>query len=450
MNHKESTMRRRKFIFLLAIAILAVLVTDNGEVTALQQRNMVSYLRGPYNADFFYRHNEAFRVASAIHIAHGRQHDILELTPLSRHQETDGDTDAEYMRATLKPPRTEPTMELMGPYSAMSYFSLYRAIDWTHIHHEQTYDILSEKSIPWEEKKKWTDRAVRYYLDKFDIPRSPAPLDVTMRRAGVMMKPYTTLFRNYYPHSNNFFYAAHWWHPVIYEAMMVGGNGEKQDSMVRETDQTYFTQVLADRPQRMLLSRELMPRYSRLSPESANIFDNLHMLHGIAYDILTYEGWSAEEKKAELDRVIEAMSARPGDERLARKFPLPHPDIDPRNYMEWMKGTEGEMNRIMKEMMDEMMPMMMPQKMEPEMHEKIMAQFKMKLTPGLQEGELPGSLGEVMQAMMPEMKMMPESLQPGVAPTKMIDMMLRGWQEKYGGMADVEPLPMQQGPAIHQ
>ena len=52
--------------------------------------------------------------------------------------------------------------------------------------------------------------------------------------------------------------------------------------------------------------------------------------------------------------------------------------------------------------------------------------------------------------MMPEMKMMPESLQPGVAPTKMIDMMLRGWQEKYGGMADVEPLPMQQGPAIHQ
>jgi hypothetical protein len=32
----------------------------------------------------------------------------------------------------------------------------------------------------------------------------------------------------------------------------------------------------------MVLSREIMPRYSRMSPESANIFDNLHMLHGIA------------------------------------------------------------------------------------------------------------------------------------------------------------------------
>jgi hypothetical protein len=28
----------------------------------------------------------------------------------------------------------------------------------------------------------------------------------------------------------------------------------------------------AQRPQRMILSREEMPRYSRMSPESANIF----------------------------------------------------------------------------------------------------------------------------------------------------------------------------------
>jgi hypothetical protein len=58
-----------------------------------------------------------------------------------------------------------------------------------------------------------------------------------------MMKPYFTLFRNYYPRSNNFFYAAHWWHPVIYEAMMLGGNGKGQERMIRETDQTFYREV---------------------------------------------------------------------------------------------------------------------------------------------------------------------------------------------------------------
>jgi hypothetical protein len=112
---------------------------------------------------------------------------------------------------------------LYGPATGRIAWDLYKAIDWTHIHHEQTYDILSDRRIPWDRKKEVTDRAVRYYLQKDRIARSPAPLDVTMRRAAVMMKPYFTRFRNYYPQSNNFFFAAHWWHPAVYEAQMIGG-----------------------------------------------------------------------------------------------------------------------------------------------------------------------------------------------------------------------------------
>jgi len=341
---------------------------------------------------------------------------------------------------------TEPEMELYGPYTARTMWQLYRAIDWTHMHHEQTYDILADPDIPWKKKKEWTDRAVRYYLEKLDIPRSPAPLDVTMRRAGVMMKPYNTVFRNTYPKSNNFFFVAHWWHPVIYEAQMLGGNGPEQERMVKETDETLFTQVLYDRPQRMFLSREVMPRYSRMSPESANIFDNLHMLHGIAYDILAYEGWTVEEKKAELYRVIKAMSYQPGDEKLARKFSTPHPDMDPRVYEPWMKGVQGEMSRIMFEMLDEMMPLMMDQKMDPEMMAKVKDQVSKKLTPGMQEGECEGSLMDALKSVMPQMKMMPESMEPGKTPQKMIDAMLKGWQEKYGSMPDIEPISMAQEP----
>ncbi len=415
---------------------------------ALDQRDMVGHLRGPYNLAFFYRHNAAYRISASIHIAHAVQHDVLQLSPFGEHAAVDMETDAEFMQATFNPPRTEPTMEMFGPYAGRFIFDLYRAIDWTHMHHEQTYDILSDKNTPWSEKQRWTDRAVAYYLEKLDIPRSPAPLDVTMRRAGVMMKPYFSLFRNNYPESNNYFYAAHWWHPVIYEAMMLGGNDDEQATMVNQTDSTYYSQVLKKRPLRMLLSREVMPRYSRFSPESANIFDNLHMLHGIAYDILAYPEWTPEEKAAELKRVIEAMSDQPGDEKLARKFNIPYPDMDPRVYEDWMQGAEGEMNRIMMEMMEEMMPLMMPGGMDEEMKGRMMEQFRMKLAPGMQDGEIPGSLNQAMKQMMPRMQMMPEAMAPGATPKKMIDAMLAGWQRKWGEISDVDPWPMNREPKM--
>jgi hypothetical protein len=419
-------------------------------VSFAETRHEVSYRRGKYNAALFWRHNETFRNGAAIHFAHARQHDILELTPLSEHTVVDERTDREYVDFLLNHRAfTEPTMEYYGPYTARFAFKAYRAIDWTHIHHEQTYDVMAEKSIPWSDKKGWTDKTVNYYLKKNpEVARSCAPLDVTMRRAATMMKPYFGVFRNKYPKSNNFFFAAHWWHPAIYEAQMIAGNGPKQEQVVHATDELFYNEVLKDRPQRMLLSREMMPRYSRLSPESANIFDNLHMLHGIIYDILAYEGWSAAEKRAEIYRVIQAMAYQPGDEKLARKFSLPHPDTDPRNYEPWMKGFEGEMNRIMMEMHDEMMPLMMPdgKKMTDEMHRKMQEQMRMKLTPGMQDGETEGSLHDAMMKIMPDMKMDQEGMKPGNAPQSMVDAMLQGWREKHGGMPDVEPIDMSKDP----
>jgi hypothetical protein len=438
----------RKVLVMATLAIVLASTITPGPAIA-ERRNAVSYLRGPYNTALFKRHNRSFRVGAALHFSHAKQHDVLLLTPFSRHEQADVGFDRESVEFVeeLKA-RTEPEQEYYAPYTARAFWKVLRAIDWTHQHHEQTYDIMSDEDIAWSRKKEWTDRAVRYYLGKNkDVAFSPAPLDVTMRRAAVMMKPYFTLFRNYYPKSNNFFYGAHWWHPVIYEAQMIGGNDEEQDAVVKQTDDVFYAQVLKDRPQRMLLLREVAPRYSRFSPESANIFDNLHMFHGIVYDILAYEGWDMDQKKAELYRVISALMYQPGDEQLARKFDTPHPDMDPRVYEDWMKRPEGEMSRIMMEMMEEMMPMMMPRGMSKEMHEKMMEQFKMKMTPGLQPGELPGSLHDAMMKLMPDMKMMPESMQPGATPQMMIDMMLKGWREKHGGMPDIAAMPMDTEPA---
>ena len=89
--------------------------------------------------------------------------------------------------------------------------------------------------------------------------------------------------------------------------MMVSGNGDAQDQLMNQMEDLFKEQVFPNPPKRMILSRELTPRYSRLSPETANVFDNLHMLHGITYDIFAYEGWTVREKKAELYRVLDAM-----------------------------------------------------------------------------------------------------------------------------------------------
>ena len=438
-------MFRRDFLNLAAQSCALPVVAARLE--AIEQRNDIAYLHGPYNGAFFHNHNRDFRMSAGLHFSHGKQHDVLLLNPFSTHEATDARFEKESLNYTYKPPRTEPTMEYFGPYTARAMYSLYRAIDWTHMHHEQTYDILSDPKISWAEKKTWTERSVRYYLTKMDLPRSCAPLDVTMRRAAVMMKPYFTLFRNYYPKSNNFFYGAHWWHPVAYEAMMIAGNGDHQTPSLEAMEKTYLNDVIKNEPLRMMLSRELMPRYSRLSPESANIFDNLHMLHGIAYDVLSYEKWSIDQKRKEIYRVLNAMRYQPGDDLLARKFRTPHPDMDPRVYSPWMKGPEGEMSRIMMEMLEEMMPMMMPG-ITPEQKQEVMKQAKVKMTPGLQPEEQPGSLHDALMKVYPAMKMMPGSAEPGEVASGMVAAMLNGWREKYGMMPDIEPQPMDREPVF--
>ena len=449
---KRRNNRKQTTYFVPAILILVAATLagcSSHTVPSVESRKEVTYLRGPYNTSFYRRHNASERYSAGFHYHHGKQQDVLQITPLSNRQKVDADFDESVVKHVSQADiRVGPSMEFFGPYASRIAWKVYRAIDWTHEHHEQTYDIMASKKISWDKKKQWTDRAVKYYLEKNkDVARTIAPLDITMRRAAVMMKPYFTFYRNYYPKSNGDAWVAHWWHPAIYEAMMIAGNGDEQEKMIKATNDLMFNSVFKERPQRMLLSRELMPRYSRLSPESANIFDNLHMLHGIVFDILAYEGWTDAQKQAEIYRFIDAMSYHPGDEKYVRKFSEPHPDLDPRVYEDWMKGSEGEMSRIMMEMMDEMMPLMMPQGMAPDMKEKMMAQFKMKTQPGMQDGEIEGSLHDALMKMMPGMKMMPEAMEPGKTPQMMVDAMLKGWTEKYGNMPDIAPYPMDKEPS---
>lgn len=106
----------------------------------------------------------------------------------------------------------------------------------------------------------------------------------------------------------------------------------------------------------------------------------------------------------------------------------------------------------MEEMMMEMIPMMMQSAgmpvaedlkmammmndkkkmmslMSPELsdtHDKMMAMFKMKMMIGMQPGENEASLNDAMMKMVPQIRMMPESMVSGVTPQIMVNMMRRG------------------------
>ncbi len=455
----------------LALAAATTIITATQFTVQAEQRNSVAHPRTSYRLSFYNRHRRSYRVAGALHFAHSKLHDVLLLTPFERHAKEDDKLYKEVLSQYNKPPRIEPTMELYAPYTARATWQLFRTIDSVHLLHETTEDVLADKDIAWSQKQKELEKIYEYYKSTYkDVALSPAPLDVTMRRAGVMMKPYFSLTRNYYPKNNNFFYAAHWWHPAIYESMMIGGNDLEQDKMLNQMEDVFQNQVIPNPPKRMLLSREGAPRYSRLSPETANVFDNLHMLHGITYDIFAYDGWTIKQKRAELYRVLKALGYQQGDEKLARKFTTPKPNFNPLAYDEWSKSADGSMTRMMMEMMQEMMPMMhasmnsgmqgnmnhdmnspmssgMNGGMSQEMHQKMMAQLKMKLTPGIQSGEIPGSWMDAMKVLMPGMKMSPEAMEPGKINPMMVEAMLKGWQEKYGNLPDIESISMDSEPS---
>jgi hypothetical protein len=79
-------------VSLIACLVGVVLAPSTVAQFHIEQRNEVSYLRGPYVLDFYRRHNDAFRRGAAIHFAHGKQHDILLLTPMREAQWVDQGT----------------------------------------------------------------------------------------------------------------------------------------------------------------------------------------------------------------------------------------------------------------------------------------------------------------------------------------------------------------------
>jgi hypothetical protein len=393
----------------------------------------------PFHATYERSRNDNPRIASALAFAYDKQQDVLELTSASLHQPIDVAYHQEmllYLR-NLKADGSTARPEA-APFTAERYGQLLRQIKQARELQESVQSALGSKAIAWEEKKKALDEILAAYTAGGDA-LSSAPIDVVLRRTGVFFKPYFTSYRTHYPQSSSFMLAAQWWRPAMLEAQLLTQNGPRQESFQGETDCTFFSQVLERRPGRLLLMREVAPSFCRLSPAMCNISDNLHLLQGIVYDILSYKGWDMEQKKAELLRITQAMQPHAGDEKLVRKFRLAHKRVDPRMYYPWMKRSEGDITRIMEEMLEEVAAQLVPKKKERAAHLKALTgQMMMKLRPGLEKGEYEGSLYEALLQTTPQLKGTDGKNSGEPSPDSLIEVMAKGWKRKYATLPDLQ------------
>ncbi len=317
-----------------------------------------------------------------------------------------------------KTPRSEVGQEDVSPiFAALSHETI-DLIDWTHGLHEVLYDILASPHVfrddslvnqvmtppitGLSEQPRFRVResipqlfalALDDYYQRSPLAISPAPLEIViMERLGINEKPWFRYYRMNFRMAYGYFMVAHWWHPAAYETQIVLPEREEQQAGILRMDATLAGVLEGEAfPLTMLLSREIAPRFSSLTlvqadrsrrhvgAEAGNVFDNLHMLHGITYGILVApsekipalaevvagydrlgldlnreaskddgEGKKArklvwEGKAREMAKVIEALRYRPGDEKLAARYENYGPfNEDPTAFVEsWMRYNSG-------------------------------------------------------------------------------------------------------------
>ena len=278
-----------------AAALLITLVAAS--CTGVMPRNSQFYLPGSYNFAFYDTHTRAAQSFYAAHVAH---FGIYEVALTQGEDATDGfaELEARIRRLVAVPPKFEPPAELIAPAWMRMAHSTGRAMDWTHHLHSQLYDILTDSAI--RDKRAAGERATAYYLSNSDAAFSTRGYGHRWMMGG---GEWAGTFTRKYPDINGILWAYHWHHAAIYEALMEPTPALQARELDRIID-LFVDSVLVTPPDYMPLVAEVAPRFAKMFPAAAHIFDNLHMMHDMTNDIMVDERLSREQKEAEIDRML--------------------------------------------------------------------------------------------------------------------------------------------------
>ena len=277
----------------LASAGVAALVAG---CASAPKRNEVFRLPASYNFAFYDTYTLAARSFYAAHYTHFGAYEVML---------TKGEDAHEYMDAFLRkvrdyvadPPKFEPPAEIIAPNWSKMAYETGGAMDWTHMLHSQLYDILTDDRVL--DKEAAGNRAMAYYLSN---PRSAFSTRGYGHRWMEGGGTWAGVCRSKYPQINGILWAYHWHHAAVYEALMEPDPEQRRQSLDRVIE-VFTDSVLQDPPTVMPLTAEIAPRFTRLFPAAAHIFDNLHMMHDVVNDIMADQSFSRSEKEQEIERM---------------------------------------------------------------------------------------------------------------------------------------------------
>ncbi len=209
-----------------------------------------------------------------------------------RAEQYDRELAARIRRHALDPPDLPPAEEILAPSWPLLAWKVARAMEWTHVLHDQLIDILADDRVT--DKKTVLDRAIAYYLDD-ELAITPQPLKVELMGAF----PYSHEFHHAYPRCMGIMMAYHWLQGAQYEAMLAPKDRRDQavDAVLKR-----FRAVLDNPLAYFPLTHKAAPSFHPIVPEAGYIFDNLHMLHHVTQDILITD--KVQDKRPELYRIL--------------------------------------------------------------------------------------------------------------------------------------------------
>jgi len=264
--------------------------------------NHIYRKRGSYN-DAVYRQVPLLgRDLNAISVGHAFAYEDL-VTGKADGLETD--TFNRIARVLKNPPRFMPDEASIQPTFVRKYGVLEQMIDWAHILHAQTVDVLASTKMTDAEKDAEIERLYQFYSKK--VPYAITPLPMNM--GYLDSQPYSKAFRQKYPKVNGLFWGYHWLQGTMYD-MLYGKTAEEQRAAYTNVGKRYHEVELyrTDRPF-MPMFAEVSPKFAQKFPHIANTFDNLHMLHDMLNDILASDWMTEEQKEAQIKRVTWMVSA---------------------------------------------------------------------------------------------------------------------------------------------
>lgn len=282
-------------------------------------RDAVHRLPASYNFEFYDTYPAAARSFYAAHYAHFGAYEVLLDHRASGEEATTRAMEElrrEVMEYVERPPKFEPPAEIIAPGWSKMAWDTGQSMDWTHMLHSQLYDILTDDRI--RDRRAAGERAIAYYLSEPHSAFSTRGYGHRWMEGG---GAWAGTFRDRYPAMNGILWAYHWHHAAIYEALMEGDPVERR----RELDRViavFEDSVLADPPDVMPLTAEIAPRFARMFPAAAHIFDNLHMMHDVANDIMAESRLSRVEKEVEIERLRRSMLYAGQDSVVAPPMPM--------------------------------------------------------------------------------------------------------------------------------